>query len=401
MRAALWIVASLLAAPALARDWTFAPAVTVSQAHGAKVHHHLESAGRKNIALGKDAVAIAWEDDRTGEPAVFIARKSLAAGAAFDEIEVSTGEAYEPAIAAVSDGRFICVWEQDGAVWARLLGAQGLAPAVRLGAGAQATIAANAGRVVAAWRAPAKQGHTISVAQIALSDAGLKPGPAQSLAARGDQLYPSVAINARGRVLVAWEDRRAGHTRIYYAFSRDGRRFAAAHPLNQTVRGSAVFGKGSGAARVALTPYGAAGFAATWLDKRDFRSGYDVYAARDPRGSGVLGANEKVQDEFGADISQWHAAIAGTSRGELVIAWDDDRDDSADILIAARAAAGWSENRTVQPAAGAGEQAYPAIALGADGGLHVAWIDTGTEGTRVRYTYAAPGAQSPSPAPQP
>lgn len=389
MRAALWILASLFAAPALARDWAFVPAVTVSRAHGANVHHHLESAGRKNIAVGNDAVAIAWEDDRAGEPAVFIARKTLAAGTAFNEIKVSTGEAYEPAIVALSDGRFLCVWEQDGAVWARVIASETLGPAVRLAPGAQATLAARGARVFAAWRARAKQGHTIFVAEIAVGGTAPRIEKVQALAPRGDQLYPSVAVNARGAVLVAWEDRRAGHTRIYYVFSREGRRFAAARPMNETVRGSAVFGKGSGAARVALTPYGAAGFAATWLDKRDFQSGYDVYAARDPKGRGLLGANEKVQDDFGAGISQWHAAIAGTPQGELFVAWDDDRDESADIFIATREADGWSENRAIAPAAGEGEQAYPAIAAGSDGALHLAWIETTPGGTRVRYSYAA------------
>ena len=378
--------AYLAAAPVSARDWVFAPAVTVSPTHGAKVHHHLESAGRKNIAVAHNAVAIAWEDDRSGEPAVFVARRALGAGDAFAEVAVSTGEAYEPAIAAVNDGDFLCVWEQGGAVWARVIGAKALGPAVRLGAGAQATVAAHAGRVFAAWRAPASQGHTISLAQLAVNDLRPRIAKVQALAARGDQLYPSVALNARGAVLVAWEDRRAGHTRIYYRFSRDGHRFAAARPLNETVRGSAVFGKGSGAARVALTTFGAKGFAATWLDKRDFRSGYDVYAARDLQGRGVFGANEKVQDEFGANISQWHAAIAATAQGELLVAWDDDRDESADVFIAARGADGWGENRAVPPAAGVGEQAYPAIATGADGALHLAWVSSGPNGSEIRYS---------------
>lgn len=394
--AVVWGLAwCLVVAPIGARDWAFAPAVTVSQAHGANVHHHLESAGRKNIAVGAGALAIAWEDDRTGTPAVFVARRSLMSADSFSEVEVSTGEAYEPAIAALSDGNFLCVYEQGDAVWARVVGVKALGPAVRLGAGAQATVAAHAGRVFAAWRAPAKQGHTISLAQIALSDTTPRVANVQALAARGDQLYPSVALNARGAVLVAWEDRRAGHTRIYYAFSRDGRRFGSARPMNETMRGSAVFGKGSGAARVALTPYGAAGFAATWLDKRDFQSGYDVYAARDPQGRGRLGANEKVQDDFGANISQWHAAIAGTPQGELLVAWDDDRDESADVFIAAREAEGWGENRAVAPAAGEGGQAYPTIAVGADGALHLAWIDTGANGTRVRYTHTAPSPSRP------
>lgn len=386
MRRALFIVACLFATQVFAKGWTFAPAVTVSQAHGAKIHHHLESAGRKNIAASGDAVAIAWEDDRSGEPRTYVGVKS--GDGAFREHPLSQREAYEPAIVALTDGRFLCAWEEGDAVWMRVVGSDSLGTPVRIGRGAQVSLGAHAGNIYAVWREPRTRGHTISIAALAMSANAPRAARAQALAATGDQLYPSVAVNARGAVVVAWEDRRAGHTRIFYTFKRVGARFAAARPLNQTVRGSAVFGKGSGAARVALTTYGTAGFAAAWLDKRDFRSGYDVYAARDAQGRGVFAANEKVQDEFGANISQWHAAIAGTPQGNLVIAWDDDRDESADVFLAERGADDWGENRPVDGASGEGEQAYPAIAIGADDMLHVAWVETLAGGTRLRYTRA-------------
>jgi hypothetical protein len=66
--------------------------------------------------------------------------------------------------------------------------------------------------------------------------------------------------------------------------------------------------------------------AAVWLDKRDFLSGYDVYAALTEPGSLRFAKDAKAQDSFGDAIAQWHAAVAGNARGELVIAWDDDRD---------------------------------------------------------------------------
>jgi hypothetical protein len=76
--------------------------------------------------------------------------------------------------------------------------------------------------------------------------------------------------------------------------------------------------------------------------------------------------------------------------GDLVIAWDDDRDGTADIwltrLTATGASQNYSENFTLPEASGPGAQSDPAIALDAAGNLHLAWIDRDAEGmTRLRY----------------
>ncbi|MEJ5211826.1 MAG: hypothetical protein WHV61_10410, partial [Burkholderiales bacterium] len=208
--------------------------------------------------------------------------------------------------------------------------------------------------------------------------------------AAGDQSYPSLAVLDGNRLAVAWEDRRAGHTRLYYAVSRDGgHRFSPPRQLNESEwRGQRLgFGRGTGVMRVALTPW-REGVAAVWADKRDFRSGYDVYGAF--AGADLtFGANEKVQDPFGDNIAQWHPAIAGHPDGRVAVAWDDDRDGTPDIWLSWKTAQGWSEDLAVPGAAGPGVQSDPALTLDATGNLHLVFLDKPEVNapSRLRYVF--------------
>jgi len=81
------------------------------------------------------------------------------------------------------------------------------------------------------------------------------------------------------------------------------------------------------------------------------------------------------------------AAVAGNARGDLVIAWDDERDGSTDIWLTRLTAAGYGENFTLPATSGPGRQSDPAIALDAAGNLHLAWIERdASEQSRLRYT---------------
>jgi hypothetical protein len=100
-------------------------------------------------------------------------------------------------------------------------------------------------------------------------------------------------------------------------------------------------------------------------------------------------ARTGLDAHFGDAIAQWHVAVAGNRRGDLVIAWDDDRDGSADIWLTRRSADGYSENFTLPETSGPARQSDPAIALDEAGNLHLAWIERapGSDGaTRLRYT---------------
>ena len=142
--------------------------------------------------------------------------------------------------------------------------------------------------------------------------------------------------------------------------------------------------------RPVLAAYGDA-LMAVWLDKRDFLSGYDVYGAISLDQGVQFGANVKVQDSFGDSIAQWHPALAGNRRGDLAIAWDDDRDGSSDIWLTWPQDKGYAENAA--PAAGPAAQTDPVLALDEAGNLHLAWLEKdGAGNIRLMYNLGRPAS---------
>lgn len=388
IRLAAWVFA-LTALPAQAASWEFSDALDVSPEQPG-VFHQLDSSGRKHIAVSGDAIAVIWEESRAGATQVNAAFKLLSEKV-FNVVNVSKGSA--PVVASLGGGRFVFAWEQDGEAWARVAEATALGPPLRLAQKAmQPGLTTRGSDIVAVWSEEADRHSRIRLARLKVEGRALRlEGIAQdvdSAPPKAGQLYPDVALTPAG-VSVAWEDRRAGHTILLHAFSKDGKRFNKPRILNeQPPKRSEVYGKGTGVARVALARHRARGVAAVWLDKRNFLEGYDVYAgfARD----GIrFGKNEKVQDEFGNNISQWHAAVAADAAGRVAVVWDDDRDGSADLWLAWPASAGrWSENVAVPVASGPGQQSSPVIAFDAAGNLHLAWIERATAEAPTRLRYA-------------
>jgi hypothetical protein len=141
--------------------------------------------------------------------------------------------------------------------------------------------------------------------------------------------------------------------------------------------------------RVALASHGRDEVVAVWADKRDFQSGYDVYGgfARGPALS--FGPNEKVQDQFGDNVAQWHPAVAANASARVVAAWDDDRDGSPDVWLSWRGAEGWSDDLAVPGASGPGVQSDPSLALDDAGNLHMAWVEKAdlNSPSRIRYLF--------------
>jgi len=386
-RASLWLV-WLWSASALAAPWEFGEPVTVSAARPG-VFHHLEAAGRRSIAVSSGAVAVVWEDNRDGTPRAYVAFRAAGKGNFVLQRLSGMQEAYEPVVSALPQGGFVFGWEESGHVWARTGGPAGLSSALKLSGAEAAQVVLGAGElgVFAAWAERSGK-------HMAIRFTRLKPGatldaePAMAVTApqADDQIYPALVV-LKSAVVLAWEDRRDGHTIILHARTRDGKRFSNAQILNeQRERRSQTFGRGTGASRVALARLDAEHASAVWLDKRDFEGGYDVYAALSEPGALRFQSNERVQDEFGNNIGQWHATIAAQT-GLLAVAWDDDRDGSPDIWLSWREASGWSENFAVPGAAGAGIDTSPAMVVDEDGHLHLAWIEqqNADAPTRLRY----------------
>lgn len=374
-------------------EWVFTDFETVSGEPQVKLYPHLESAGRGNLAASDDRLAVVWEDNRDGSPQVYAALRALDRPGFAAPLRLSSGkEAYEPVIVGLGAGRFLAAFEQDGKVAARVFSATATGRIVTLdgATAAQITLAAGKGRLHAAWGR--RDGRFLRLVSAPLTVSGMKVSAGTARAvdlspAQDEQLYASLVATAEGYA-IAWEDRRAGHTRLMTATSDDGAQWSAPQPLNEIPRSSSAaalgLGRGPGVTRVSLAGDGAATVAAVWMDKRDFLSGYDIYAGVSTDHGTSFGPNEKAQDAFGAEKPQWHPAIAITPHG-VVAAWDDPRDDTPDIWLSTRLGEkDWSDDFSVTGAAGPGSQDNPVL-LWRGGRLHLAWVHKGEDGAQVRY----------------
>jgi hypothetical protein len=403
MRQAIGAVFVLLSVPALAAPWSFQPPLDVSHADGAGIFHHLGSGGRFGVAVSGDLAAVAWEDNRDGTPRCYVALLDPSQRVRVREWRVSGARAaYEPTVVGLPGGRFAVAWEDENGVWLRVLDRSDMGPPIRLDVpgSAHTALVWDAQRgLIAAWARPEGGARRIWLAILTLPrDSGTAPEvadrmPVEDVAPDADQLYPSVVSTGDGSLLVAWEDRRRGHTVIMAAIQADAHRFAPPEQINESFWGGRELGlgRGTGAMRVTLAGGSGQGVVAVWADKRDFRSGYDVYAAfTADRGSG-FGPNEKVQDPFADLVAQWHPSVvfSGT-QGVPVAAWDDDRNGDSDVWISWHDGTAWSDDFRVPGASGHGVQVEPALASDSRGGLHLAWVDKArpNDPSRVRYLYA-------------
>jgi len=388
MKPARWLRIAglaLLTVPAHAWAWAWGPALLVSTAPA--TFHHMEASGRQSLAVSAGHVAIAWEDDRDGTPRCYLAL--VAPGQSeFQEHPLGRGECYAPGLTPLPDGRFAVIWEDAEGVAVSLVDKAGVSPPLSLAAGGgQGALAWHPNQgLLAVWTAPEGRWRQLWLARLAAAGAGLsviQRGPLEAQAPKDVQQYPALTATPTGFAL-AWEDRRLGHTVIFASQSPDGQTWSPPARVSHNATGRAQgtdLGRGTGAMRPAVTGFGS-GVAYVWLDKRDFLSGYDVYAALPTHKK-----NLKVQDSFGDAIAQWHPAVASNRQGTLVAAWDDDRDGTQDIWLSTLGPDGqFQENQSPGPLGGPGRQSDPALALEADGNLHVAWIHRDENG-RSRLMY--------------
>lgn len=389
MRAAALLL-TLLAWPVHAA-WTWDDSLTVNSVQGAAIFPHIESANRQGVAVSGGTVGVVWEDNRSGSPQCYLATKPAVATAFQPEVRLSKYECYEPVVMALGAGRFVAAWEEAGKVHARVMPG-GKTLQLSKTESVQVTLARGGDALYAAWAEQAGRFKRIAVASLALKGGTLSVKSVQPVEAAmpaDEQGWPALAVAGDGSLTVAWEDRRHHHTVPMVSHSRDGKSFASPARLIDRKSGSVDgLGAGMGAMRPTLTAWGEKGMVAAWLDKRDFLSGYDVYAAFDP-GTRTFGRNLKVQDSFGDNMAQWHALIVGDGAGRLMSLWDDARDGSPDVWLSEWEGDAFGDDASVPAAHGPGGQSDPVATLDASGALHVVWLDRDeTAGTRIRYARA-------------
>ena len=364
-------------------DWIFDSRIDVTGPPVDAVFHHLDGSGRKHIAAGSDSVAVVWEDNRSQAPQIYVTLKSFSQqGFPASQAASSGDEAYEPTIDAISADRFVLAFEQDGSIFARILTTQGLAEPARLSkaAASHVSIANFDDRVFASWREREKGRWFVKVAALSIDDANrLAVETLQSVETDGVEaplLFPAIAVNSAG-LSVAWEDRRAGHTRLLFSYSADaGKSFSEPQSLNEFFSNRNEYDRGNGVTRVSLASFGTDEILAAWMDKRRGGIGYGIFAALGADGGENFGPNEKVHAAKGDIQPHYNPATAGNQSGDFVVAWDDFRRQDSDIWISAyNDDLEWSQDHAPPVASGGGEQSHPSIALDEQRNLHLLWIE--------------------------
>jgi hypothetical protein len=376
--------------------WVFETKTAVTDDPASGVYHHLDGAGRKHIALSARTVMAIWEDNRSQNPQIYAATRTRNEKRFSRAIRISSGgEAYEPSIASLSDNRFVLAWEQDAAIHARVLASSGLASPVKLSSAtaSHVSLASFGARVFAAWREQ-QEGHWfIRVAVLRVTEAGEliveSVAPVEAAGLKTQVLFPSLAVNTAG-LSVAWEDRRAGHTRLLVSHSGGhAKNFGEPQHLNEFFSNRNQYDQGSGVTRVALASFAQDEILAAWMDKRRGGLGYGIFAALGSDGGEIFGPNEKVHGEAGDQQPHYNPAVAGNLAGDFVVAWDDFRRGDSDIWLSAyNEDDEWSQDFSPPIAGGAGEQSHPAIALDDQGGLHLLWMERADMDAPSRLWYS-------------
>ena len=317
---------------------------------------------------------------------------------------MSSGEeAYEPAIASLTGGGFVLVWEQDGAIYLNTYRGQIPGKPLKLSSdsalASHSSVTTNDGQIYVIWREQQDRLWSLRVARLSgkeNQDSDLLF--IKSVEAKGlntPVLFPVLASNKQG-LYVAWEDRSAGHTRLKFSYSSDqAKSFIEPAYLNEFFSNRTEYDKGSGVTRVSVASFGADEVVSAWMDKRRGGKGYGIFSSIGSDGS--FGPNEKIHGAKGDTLPHYNPATSGNSDGVLVVAWDDYRMGDADIWLTGLNDEGeWGENFSPAQASGAGEQSHASVSLDESGGLHLLWLERENPlaPTQLWYSYGEPGVSN-------
>lgn len=206
----------------------------------------------------------------------------------------------------------------------------------------------------------------------------------------GADARPALVVFPGGRVLVAWGAFKDGswNAQVWVASSEDGVHFGAPHPLSADTASQRF-------PALALAADGS--LIAAWLDKRTvaanrqrgFRQSSAALAvARSVDGGRSFGIERIVQDRT---CECCRPALAAAADGRAVIAFRnvfDDRERDHALVIVDRSGAVRAAHRIAEDHWGVDVCPHhgPAVAIDADGRIHVAWF---TQGAARQGTFYA------------
>lgn len=201
-----------------------------------------------------------------------------------------------------------------------------------------------------------------------------------------DQISPCIAVDASGKIHVAWEDYRNENADIYYCTSSDGgQTFSPSVRVDDT--GSATSYQGSPA--IAVAPGGSVYIA--WSDSRNGND--DIFFARKIPYTAGFSINVQVNDS--SDSAQTNPAIAFSPDSIIHVAWVDYRNGYSDIYCSRSTDFGTTFEKNLKITDYAfGYASAPSIAAGSDSSVHIVWSDTRTSFAHIYYSKSVDSGKS-------
>ena len=328
------------------------------------------SAGQRGLAIGNSGMAVAvWSDTREGTSNIYLA-KSRDGGRTFD----SNMRVNDVSGTAGLFGANVALDRQNGAhvVWfdnrdgdydiyfARESDRdEGLTPAIRINDDKDNPVEADV-------------------------FGGDEP---DGLAGPAFQTLPSLAVDRNGAIYVAWQDYRRNQADIYFAKSTDGgKTFSRNLRVNDDIgRAGQLYPSLAVDARGVL-----------YLAWHDFRKGnQDIYFSRSIDGGHTFSRNIRVNDDPGTD-GQFNPSLAVDAQGTVYLAWHDLREGQADIYFSASRDGGetFGPNRRLNDDRGETYQFHPSLGAGRKGTVAVAWEDYRNGQADIYLAYSTDGGRT-------
>ncbi|HNB64921.1 MAG TPA: DUF4347 domain-containing protein, partial [Rhodocyclaceae bacterium] len=307
-----------------------------------------------------------------------------AVGGEFQINQTTAGNQQFPSVAMAADGSFVVVWDSDqsngGDIFMRRYGADGtaLSGEVRVNTVTTnlqqvANVAMDAsGNFIVVWDSNASGNVDVRAQRYSSTGTALGGEFTVNATLAGDQKTNSVAMDATGDFVVAWTGVNgdgSGNGVFAQRYNASGTAVGSQFQVNQITTGNQDW------AHVAMDGHG--GFVVVWQSAASDTG--DVYARR------YDGNGFAVTNEFRVNVTpsglQNNPDVVMDAHGNFIVAWTSaGQDGSGNGVYGRRYSAGGVAlgSEFLINVTTAGDQAFPHMALEADGDFVVEWEGAGT-----------------------
>lgn len=306
------------------------------------------------------------------------------AGAEFQVNTYTTGNQYIPRVAMDPAGDSVVTWAsygQDGSgygVYAQRYNAAGAKEGSEFQV--NTTTARNqvypsvamdaAGDFVIAWASYDQDGSGYGIYAQRYNAAGTAEGGEfhVSTTTAGDQSFPTVAMDAAGDFVIAWDSDQGGTKYGIYAqrYNAAGTAEGGQFQVNTYTADNTTF--------PSIAMDSAGDFVIAWTSYGQDGSGYGIYAQR-YNAAGTAEGSEFRVNTFTAS-NQTYPTVGMDPAGDFVIGWESDTEDGSGYGVYAQrySAAGTAVGGEFQVNTYTkGDQQQPSLAVDAAGGFLIAW----------------------------